>query len=478
MSREETAGTGRIKGALSRTAQRLYYGLPDDTADLAALRLISRVDRAHVVMLAEQRIIPPDRAAALLRTVSLVEADGFADVLDRPRPRGLYLAYEQVLSERCGAKTGGLLHTGRSRNDLNATTALLALRRQGTDVLAYGCRLLTALLTSAGEHLDAVMAIHTHYQPAMPVTYGYYLTGVALALHRDLERIAHALRSIRRCPLGAHAVAGTDLALNTARTAALLGFESGPLHAVDTIASRDAALDVLADAAHLGVTVSRLATDLQLWSTSELGYLEFPDWLVGSSSAMPQKRNAFLLEYLKARPSRVTGAWVTAVTASKAVPFTNSIEVGTEAMAPVGAALCTTGEVLAMAALVVAGARPRLGVVDAAARRGFVDATVLANELVTLGVPFREAHERIGAAVLRAVESGTGWPPEGLPRRDLREITDRARYGGGPGSRETALAAAWDLRHGLRREVEGLRTSERLAADRLRLASEELIHGC
>jgi argininosuccinate lyase len=477
VNQEPSAGTGRIKGALSHKAQRLYYGLPDDTADLEALRLISRIDRAHVVMLAEQRIIPPDKAARLLRTVSRVEEDGFTAVLDRPRPRGLYLAYEQVLSELCGPDIGGLLHTGRSRNDLNATTTLLTLRRQGTDLLADGCRLLTALLTAAGEHLDAVMAIHTHYQPAMPITYGYYLTGVTLALHRDLERIVHALQSIRRCPLGAHAVAGTDLALNTARTAALLGFESGPLHAVDAIASRDIALDTLANAANLGVTVSRLATDLQLWSTSELGYLEFPDWLVGSSSAMPQKRNAFLLEYLKARPSRMVGAWVTAVTASKSVPFTNSIEVGTEAMAPVGSALRTTTEVLAMAALVVSGARPRPEVARAAAGQGFVDATVLANELVGRGVPFREAHERIGMAVLGAIETGAGWPPEGLQRMDLREIADRARYGGGPGSREAALTEAWALRFELRRALEQIRTSERRADERLRRASEELTHG-
>ncbi|MEU8756911.1 lyase family protein [Streptomyces chartreusis] len=471
------ADTGRIKGGLSRKAQRLYYGPPEDAADREALRLISRVDRAHLVMLAEQRIIPWDKAALLLRTVADVEACDFATVLSRPRPRGLYLAYEQAVSELCGPDVGGLLHTGRSRNDLNATTTLLTLRRLGTDVLADGCRLLTALLSSAEEHLDAVMAIHTHYQPAMPITYGYYLTGLALALHRDLDRIVHGLRSIRRCPLGAHAVAGTDLALDTARTASLLGFEAGPLHAVDAIASRDSAMDLLGIAANLVVTVSRLATDLQLWSTAELGYVEFPDWLVGSSSAMPQKRNAFLLEYLKARPSRVVGALVGAVTATKSVPFTNSIEVGTEAVAPVGPALRTTQEVLALAALVVAGAQPRTEVARAAADRGFVDATALANELVRRGVPFREAHERIGSAVLHAVEDGGAWPPEGLEQLNPLTAADRARFGGGPGSRTESLAAAWQLRHRLHGDMRQLRDAERQSADRLRRASEDVCHG-
>lgn len=478
MSRPDaSASTGRIECALARKAQRLYYGPPDDAADRDALGLIARVDRAHVVMLAEQKIIPRDQGVRLLQTVSEVEAGGFTAVLSRPRPRGLYLAYEQAISQSCGPDVGGLLHTGRSRNDLNATTTLLTLRRLGLNVVAEGCRLLTALLRTAARHLDAVMAIHTHYQPAMPVTYGYYLTGVALALHRDLDRMVHALRSIRRCPLGAHAVAGTDLELDTARTAELLGFEAGPLHAIDAIASRDIALDTVGVAANLAVTVSRLGTDLQLWSTSELAYLEFPDWLVGSSSAMPQKRNAFLLEYLKARPSRVVGAWVAAVTATKSVPFTNSIEVGTEAMAPVGPALRTTRDVLGVAALVVAGARPRPEAARAAAARGFVDATALSNELVRRGVPFREAHERIGAAVLRAIDDGGPWPPEGLEPLDLLTAADRARYGGGPGSRSESLSAAWRLRDQLRREVDRLRHAERRAVDRLRQASQALCDG-
>ncbi|MET7311745.1 argininosuccinate lyase [Streptomyces sp. NPDC005571] len=474
---DPSPGTGRIKGALARKAQRLYYGAPDDTADRAALRLISRVDRAHLVMLAGQRIIPADQARLLLRTVSEVEADGFSAVLSHPRPRGLYLAYEQVISEMCGPETGGLLHTGRSRNDLNATTALLTLRQQGMDLVAEGSRLLTALLSAAEDHLDVAMAVHTHYQPAMPITYGYYLTGVALALHRDLDRVVQALQAIRRCPLGAHAVAGTDLPLDTGLTASLLGFEAGPLHAIDSIASRDIALDTLGIASTLGVTVSRLATDMQLWSTAELGYLEFPDWLVGSSSAMPQKRNAFLLEYLKGRPSQTIGAWMAAVAAVKSAPFTNSIEVGTEAMIPLGPALRTTQDILAVAALVVSGARPRPEIARAAARRGYVDATALANELVRRGVPFREAHERIGAAVLDAIEDDGQWPPEGLEKLDLLAAADRARYGGGPGSRKEALTAAWELRDELRLRLRRIRDTERQAAELLDQASEEICHG-
>lgn len=474
MTTGSTVDTGRIKGALASKAQRLFYGPSDDGADRAALSLISQVDRAHLVMLVEQGIIPRDQGARLLRTVCEVSTSGFVSVLSRPRPRGLYLAYEHAIGERCGRDLGGMLHTGRSRNDLNATTTLLLLRQHGLAVAIEGCRLLTALLGAATRHLDAVMPIHTHYQPAMPITFGYYLTGVALALHRELDRIVHALRSLRRCPLGAHAVAGTDLEIDTARTAALLGFEAGPLHAIDAIASRDTARDILGSAAGVAVVISRLATDLQLWSAAELGYVAFPDWLVGSSSAMPQKRNAFLLEHLKARPAQVVGAWVSSVLATSSAPFTNSIEVGTEAVAPVGRALLTTQDLLALAALVIAGARPCPEAARAGAASGFVDATALANDLVRRGVPFREAHERVGAAVLGALEGRGDWPPAGLAPIDLDTAIDQARYGGGPGSRTEALAAAWQLRHRLRRDVHRMRHIQQSAADQLQQASEAL----
>ncbi|MGC5052503.1 lyase family protein [Micromonospora sp. DT48] len=472
-----SSDTGRIARPLAGKAQRLCYEAPDPVVDRAQLRLIAQVDRAHLVMLAERGVIVGEKAARLLRTVRQIEAEGFAPVLSLPRPRGIYLAYEEAVTRRCGPDVGGLLHTGRSRNDLNATTTLLALRERCSDVVAEGGRLVTALLAAAGRHLDDVMAIHTHYQPAMPITYGYYLTGVALALLRELDRMVACLRSIRRCPLGAHAVAGTDIDLDTERTAALLGFASGPLHAVDAIASRDTSLDALGVAANLGVTVSRLAADLQLWSAADLGYVHFPDWLVGGSSALPQKRNAFVLEHLKARPTRVLGAWVSATSAIRSAPFTNSIEVGTEAMASVGPALRTTRDVLALAALVVAGARPRPDTMESVAARSFVEATAVANDLVRQGVPFREAHHRVGAAVLRAVDEGADWPPEGFARIDPRTAADRARFGGGPGSRAEALAAAWTLRHRLRAELRDLRRGWNRASDALAAASEAICRG-
>lgn len=473
----DMADTGRIGHALAREAQRIYYGAPDAETDLSALELIARVDRAHLVMLAESGILARSAAAHLLRTVEAVQQSGFVDVLGQPRPRGLYLAYEQAISRSSSPEIGGLLHTARSRNDLLATTTLLALRRSLLTVLAQGCRLLTALLSAAARHLDVVMPIHTHHQPAMPITFGYYLTGVALAVHRDIERLLGVLEQTTRCPLGAHAVAGTGLPIDPERTAQLLGFETGPLHAVDAVASRDASIWALAGIVTLTATISRLATDLQFWSSADVGYLEFPDWLVGSSSAMPQKRNVFLLEYLRARPARVVGALVSSLTAMSGTPFTNSIEVGTEAVSGVPGALVTSGDVLAVAALVCAGAIPRPEAMRTAATRGLVDATAYADDLVRSGIPFRQAHARIGAAAALAVQGTGPWPPDGVVPLSLDAAVDLSRHGGGPGTRSACLAAARERRHHLRERIREQLAAEQLARRRLRQAVEDLTVG-
>src|SRR5687768_3206284 len=117
-------GTGRLVGELGQRTRRVVYG-PLSAADIAAeLPLMLRVDRAHVVMLAEQGLVAREAAAALLRCIDTIKAE---DLAARPAPRGLYLMYEGYLVERLGADIGGVLHTGRSRNDLKATMTSLRL---------------------------------------------------------------------------------------------------------------------------------------------------------------------------------------------------------------------------------------------------------------------------------------------------------------------------------------------------------------
>ena len=443
--------TGRIRRPLSPTARRIVFGEPPPGP--SELMLVSQVDRAHLVMLAEQRLVDRAAAGALLAEIELLRTADFAPLQGSEARRGQYLLYEDWLSERLGERTAGILRTGRSRNDLNATVLQLRLRAPVERLLTATLRLQAVLLGRSRRYAATVMPGYTHYQPAVPTTYGHHLGGVARALDRDLAALGVAAAGLDACPLGAGTGHGTAIPIEPARTAALLGFERPAPHALDAVASRDVVLRLLSAAAILGVTVSRLAADLLLWTTAEFSFLDLPDDLVGSSSAMPQKRNPFLLEHVKGRSARVAGAFVAAATAMHATPFANSVAVGTEGCAGVIEALDAAADSVTLLRLVVAGAQPRPAAMLARAIAGNTTATAAAERLVTEeGLSFREAHHLVGRLLTEAENtplrsSGTPAVPQerrvGAGALDPASVARAARHGGGPG----ASVAQDELRH-------------------------------
>jgi argininosuccinate lyase len=458
--------TGRLRGELGLRTRRVIYGELTAAGLAAELPLLVSVDQAHLAMLVRQRLIAPAAARELLDCMAELTGQAFRPLLDRPAPRGLYLMYEGYLIERLGPDIGGVLHTGRSRNDLKATMTSLQLRDWVLDFAEQAVRLQAVLLSRARAYRAVVMPIYTHFQAAMPDTYGHYLLGVALAMGRELDALRAAAGGLSACPLGAGAVAGTDLPIDPEYPAGLLGFRTGPEHALDAVASRDVALRLLATATGITVTLSRLATDLQLWSTVEFGFVAFPDRLVGGSSAMPQKRNAFLLEHVKAKPGHTIGAFVAAASSTAAKPFTNTIEVGTEAMAAVWPGLAAATDAVLLSQVLVSGARPTPDRMAERAAAGFTTATSVANRLVQREVPFRTAHRMVGEAVRRAVDAGSD-RLAGFEPLDPATAVEQQAYGGGPGAFAEQHARAVDGWAARREWLAGWRGELAQARDRL-----------
>ncbi|HEY3579504.1 MAG TPA: argininosuccinate lyase [Pyrinomonadaceae bacterium] len=467
-----TENTGRMTQALTPTARRIVFNEHAEDVFLLEMSAIAKVDRAHLVMLVETGIVPKRRVTALLKAIGELEANGFENLRARAAPRGLYLMYENYLSETLGQTVGGTLHTARSRNDLNATVLRERLRLPFTNLVRSALLLQAIVLSRAARYARTIMPGYTHSQPAFPLTYGHYLAGIASALSRDISGFFEAVQDLQTCPLGAGAGGGTTLPINSSRTASLLGFDSTTANSVDAVASRDPVLRLLASATLLGVTISRLATDLLTWLSQEYGFLRLPDRLVGSSSMMPQKRNPFLLEIVQGRTATPLGAFVTAVSAAQKTPFTNSIVVGTEAVRPVWEALQSTIEAVTLTRLVVAGAQPDSEKMRRRTVEGFTLATELANELVRSGTDFRTAHYAVGESVrhsldqnepdLAAVaqrlsERGFEITPGNL---DPAEVVSKTSYGGGPAA-ETLQRCLNQCRESWSAAAETLRTIKR-----------------
>ncbi len=368
---------------------------------------LTEVNRAHVAMLARQGIITGEVAAALLRAITALAAEGSANLPLDPQREDLYFNYERAIIERVGAAVGGQMHTGRSRNDLGATMYRMRCRDVLLGLLDGVCRCRSALLAKAAAHLETVMPGYTHLQPAQPITFAHYLAAIEGALARDTDRLDGALTRTELSPLGSGALAGTGFNIDRELTARWLGFPGLVLDTLDAVASRDFLIEAAAAGAILGVTLSRFAQDLYVLYTSEFGTIDFPDRVAGTSSIMPQKRNPIVLEHIKGRTTHAAGALTSALAAVHHANYTNVIDANREGLRPIWGALEEIGVALALARVAAETAEPRPALMLQRCRANFSTVTELADTLVRRwGVSFREAHEVVGAVVRRAVADG------------------------------------------------------------------------
>ena len=366
--------------------------------DLAGSRAhASELERIGVIDAGERAQLH----AALDRCAELF-ASGSFPLLDSDED--LHGAVERWLVEQLG-ELGGRLRAGRSRNDQIVSDLRLWSMGAADDVIAAIVELQQALMDQAEQHLDWLAPSYTHLQRAQPVVLGHHLLAFVWMLQRDAERIRDARGRIDRSVLGSGAVAGQTLGLDPLRYAELLGFSATTENSIDATASRDFVLELLSALAILATTLSRLGEELVLWSTSEFGFVRLGDGFSTGSSMMPQKRNPDVAELVRGKAGRVIGSLVAVLTTVKGLPLAYDRDLQ-EDKEPLFDAVDTLLLALPALAGAVSSAtfdRDRLA---GAASDDFALATDVAEALVQLGVPFRDAHERVGALVQEAEGSG------------------------------------------------------------------------
>jgi argininosuccinate lyase len=392
--------TGRLKSELQAEAARLAYPARESNQrQREQFWLSTEIDRAHIVMLAEAEIVDPRDAAAVLEAIERARASNFESVIERPTPRGPYMAWEDHLIETIG-RPGEILQTGRSRNDLNATISLLSLRptwEQGGDAIA---RAALSCARGADRWRAAAMPGYTNGQPAVPIVFGHWLAACGIALGRDLAEWSSRSSAMEECPLGAGATGGTTLPINAARTATLLGFERPLLNSVDAVACRDAHLRLASTAVGTTATLARASRSLAQWTSPELGFLRLPDNLSGASSNLPQKRNPFLLECVIATHAVALGAYVAGTTAASSAPFGNAISVNTEAIAALAPGFEALLRGAGLSSIVCDALEVDLERMEEASVNGFITASALSEKVVDrTDATFREAHHFVGELV-------------------------------------------------------------------------------
>ena len=356
------------------------------------------VDRAHVVMLAEQGIVDDETAGLILEALAAVEAAGHAEL---PDGEDVHEAIETAVIDRVGPD-GGRMHTARSRNDEVATCLRYRLRADLLGLLDRLCDARDRLQAVAAAEATTPMPGYTHLQPAQPTTVAHWALSYEAALARDTGRLCDAYDRLNRSPLGAAAFAGTPFPIDRDRTADLLGFDGVVENATDAVSTRDFLLEVAGALATTAVTISGLAADVIEFAGR--GLVALDDDYASTSSIMPQKKNPDTLELARARAGDASAALNALVTTLAGLPRAYNRDLQ-RVTAHFWEAVDETGPAVAAAVGAVATAEWPSDRLAAAATEGFAAATGVADRLAMAGVPFRTAHELV--AEVAAAADGT-----------------------------------------------------------------------
>jgi argininosuccinate lyase len=368
-----------------------------------------RASIAHARMLGACGVIAKQDARKIIAGLKAIGEEAAAGKMAwDTRLEDVHTNIEMALVKRIG-EAGKRLHTGRSRNDQIATDVRLWTRDQIDAVLEHLRTLQSALLDFAEAHLDVIMPGFTHLQPAQPVLLAHHLLAYVQMFGRDRERFEQLRPRVNVLPLGAAALAGTPYALEPKQVAAELGFARTCENSMDAVSDRDYLIEFCAAAALTMMHLSRFSEELILWSSPAFGFVEIGDAFTTGSSIMPQKKNPDVAELVRGKTGRVYGDLTALLTLMKGLPLTYNRDLQEDKEAVFDASdtlqLC-----LEVYARMIPSIRINREAISAALRQGFIEATDLADYLATRGMPFRTAHETVGAIVLHCIRHERSLP--------------------------------------------------------------------
>jgi len=364
---------------------------------------MSAINRAHLVMLKETKILCNQDASALAKALSDIDREIDISSLEYTgKHEDYFFLVEAELRERLG-DLGGALHTARSRNDMDHTLFKLALRQRAATLINELHALAGALIEKAHAETETLIVAYTHGQPAQPTTFGHYLAAIIEVILRDAERLDAAANGLEHCPMGAAAITTSGFPIDRRLIADLLGFEEPLLNSYGCIASVDYVTGLYSAIKLVFIHLGRLVQDLQFWSAFEVRQIYVPNSMVQISSIMPQKRNPVPIEHLRHLASVTAGRCDMVVGTMHNTPFTDMNDSEGEVQQAGYAAFESGSRVLRLLTALVPACRINADRVARTTDAACITITELADTLVREeGLSFRQSHE-IAAAVAKAV---------------------------------------------------------------------------
>ena len=349
-------------------------------------------------------VLSPEDATAIVAALKQILDEGRRAPESVAGPdEDVHSYVERRLIERVG-DAGRRLHTGRSRNEQVSLDLRLYLRRRIPLLQHALVTLVTACADQAERAGSALMPSYTHFRRAQPVLVSHFFLSHASALRRDFARLAVAGAEADALPLGSGAVAGTSYPVDTARLAKALGFSKVVANSMDASSDRDFVAAFLYAVSMAMVHLSRVAEDVIIFTGEEHGFFELADASATGSSMMPQKKNPDPLELVRGKTGRAVGRLTGWLVTMKGLPtgYNKDLQEDKEAVFDAESTLAVSLRAVhaVVSRLTINAER------SGRAASGLLLATDVADYLTTRGMPFRRAHEVVGAMVRRLVTEG------------------------------------------------------------------------
>jgi len=360
---------------------------------------------AHAAMLAKTGIISEEDSEKIISGLEGILNDLDSGALSiNPACEDVHMFVESVLTERIG-DAGRKLHTARSRNDQVAVDTRLYMRDKVLVIKELVVELIESILEVAKANKAAIMPGYTHLQRAQPISFAHYLLAYVSMFKRDFSRLGDAVRRMNVSPLGACALAGTTYPISRKMTAEALGFSGFAENSIDAVSDRDFAVELLSAFSLIMTHLSRFSEEIILYSSWEFSFIELDDAYTTGSSIMPQKKNSDMAELVRGKTGRVFGDLIGSLTMLKGLPlaYNKDMQEDKEALFDATETVITCLKVFAP---MVKTMKVKTENMYAAAQRGFINATDLADYLTKRGMPFRTAYKITGGIVADCIKSG------------------------------------------------------------------------
>ncbi len=361
---------------------------------------------AHASMLARCGIISVSECEKITEGLgSILDDIASGELKIDLNAEDIHMFVEAELTKRIG-DVGKKLHTARSRNDQVALDLRLYLRDEINEMISLLRKLIGAILTQAKNGKSMIMPGYTHLQRAQPITFAHHLLAYGMMFTRDITRLNDCKKRMNFSPLGSCALAGTTYNTDRLYTAERLGFDGITENSIDGVSDRDFCVELLSACSLIMTHLSRFSEEVILWSSWEFKFVQLDDAYTTGSSIMPQKKNPDMAELVRGKTGRVYGDLMGTLTVLKGLPLAYNKDMQ-EDKESVFDAVETVQKCLEIFAPMIETMKPIPENMYKAAQKGFINATDLADYLVSRGRPFRSAYKTAGQLVARCISEET-----------------------------------------------------------------------